>query len=240
MATESRPLSMCDLGFTEESFVIRAPDEAVARQLKKSIRWAASQALRLGKVDTKILYPGCEKPYSILAEWAEPSCFCEATIHQSLSTGINGETLMMVADSDTVQRLYTSPNLPIVKQLLQVVERMIDSDRPMFLLANDTDDQLWLNELACNMIQSSGARAVQRCMRDYWANDSLDDLHKKLRETSQPFDHPYRAILNDEQNDVWFEAVSTYEPIEIGGRSFRLSVNKHFNIIGKAQLQTYR
>jgi hypothetical protein len=147
---------------------------------------------------------------------------------------------MAVITAASVGQVYSSPMLPTTKPLMRTMERMIDSDRPMFLLSNEDDQQLWINQLAADMIQSSGADAVQRCIRDYWNAPDLEDLHKKLRDTSAPFDHPYSAILNDEQSDVWFSAVSRYEPVEIGGKSYRLSVNKHFQIIGRAALTTFR
>lgn len=139
---------------------------------------------------------------------------------------------------EAVQSVYISPSMPINQELYQLMQRLIESDRPMFLLDNENDNQLWLNKLAADMIQSSGDEAVKRCIKDYWEGSSWEDLHKKLRDTSQPFEHPYRAILNDVQKDVWFEAVSRYEPVEINGRSFRLSINQHFQVIGRAQLQT--
>ena len=139
---------------------------------------------------------------------------------------------------ETIQSLYVTPAMPINKELYQLMQRLIESDRPMFLLTNDTDHQVWINQRACDMIQSSGEEAVRRCMRDYWEGSDLESLHTKIRDTSQPFEHRYRAILNDVQNDIWFEAVSRYEPVEINGKSFRLSVNQHFQVIGQAQLQT--
>jgi len=141
---------------------------------------------------------------------------------------------------ESVQSVYVTPAMPVNRELYQLMQRLIESDRPMFLLTNDTDHQVWINQQACDMIQSSGEDAVRRCMRNYWEGNDLQSLHQKLRDTTQPFEHRYRAILNDVQNDVWFEAVSRYEPIEINGRSFRLSVNQHFEIIGKAQLQSAR
>ena len=141
---------------------------------------------------------------------------------------------------ETIQSVYATPAMPINRELYQLMQRLIESDRPMFLLTNDTDHQVWINQHACDMIQSSGDEAVRRCMRNYWEGSDLESLHVKLRDTSQPFEHRYRAILNDMQNDVWFEAVSRYEPVEINGKSFRLSVNQHFQIIGQAHLQTAR
>ncbi len=141
---------------------------------------------------------------------------------------------------EAIQSVYTTPAMPINRHLYQLMQRLIESDRPMFLLTNDTDHQIWINQHACDMIQSSGEEAVRRCIRDYWEGSNWSDLHQKLRDTAQPFEHRYRSLLNDLQNDIWFEAVNRYEPIEINGRSFRLSINQHFEILGKVQLQTAR
>ena len=152
----------------------------------------------------------------------------------------SGDISTIRPETMSPQGVYTTPIMPINRELYQVMQRLIESDRPMFLLTNDTDHQVWINQQACDMIQSSGEEAVRRCMRNYWESSDLESLHQKLRDTTQPFEHRYRAILNDAQNDVWFEAVSRYEPIEIHGKSFRLSVNQHFEIIGRVQLQTAR
>jgi len=156
------------------------------------------------------------------------------------STLLTSSEAISTIRPETIQSLYVTPTMPINRELYQLMQRLIDSDRPMFLLTNDTDHQVWINQRACDMIESSGEEAVRRCMRNYWEGSDLESLHTKLRDTSQPFEHSYRAILNDVQNDVWFEAVSKYEPVEINGRSFRLSVNQHFQVIGQAQLQTAR
>lgn len=141
---------------------------------------------------------------------------------------------------EALDSIYASPSMPINQELYGMMQRLIESDRPMFLLTNDTDHQVWINQRACNMIQSSGEEAVRRCMRDYWEGGDLASLHQKLRDTSQPFEHRYRAVLNDAQRDTWFEAISRYEPVEIGGRAFRLSINQYFEIVGNLQLQTAR
>ena len=156
-------------------------------------------------------------------------------VSSSLSANSNAISTIR---AEAVQGIYVTPAMPISKELHQLMQRLIEGDRPMFLLSNDTDHQIWINQHACNMIESSGEEAVRRCMKNYWEAGDLEALHQKLRDTSQPFEHPYRAILNDVKKDTWFEAVSRYEPIEIDGRSFRLSVNQHFQIIGQAQLQT--
>ena len=145
-----------------------------------------------------------------------------------------------VVNNVLVKQVFNNPRLPVTAEMYKVMGRLIESDDPMFLICNETDDQVWLNQLASDMIQSAGDIAVRRCIRDYWQGEALGVLHTKLRDTSQPFDHAYKAILNDEQPDIWFEAVSKYEPVEIDGRSFRLSTNQFFNIIGKANLQTAR
>jgi len=167
---------------------------------------------------------------------------CPDGSYLSVASGLSSSATgaMNVISSETIQGVYTTPEMPINKELYRLMQRLIESDRPTFLLTNDTDHQVWINQQACDMIESSGEEAVRRCMRNYWEGSDLESLHQKLRDTTQPFEHSYRAILNDAQRDVWFEAVSRYEPIEINGRAFRLSVNQHFQIIGKAKLQLTR
>lgn len=184
---------------------------------------------------------------AVAAEFSQRDRQAIERIKASLSAGsgdMDGE--MTVVTGETLRQVYTSPDLAVNSELHRIMGRMIESDRPMFLLSNggpddpNGDRQLWINELACAMIQSSGGEAVKRSMRDYWNAEDLESLHQKLRDTSQPFAHPYRAILNDDNPDIWFRAVSRYEPVEIGGRSFRLSINQSFEIIGRQELVTFR
>lgn len=194
---------------------LHAETEALQRR-----EYWAGMAVMLQSPKVVIRYPNREgKRFEVSAAMASSSMLT-----------VNPKAVTQIQQSAA---FYRSARLPVVEELLSVMGQMIEADRPMFLLSNDTDDQLWINQIACDMIQSNGADAVRRCMRNYWNAPDLEALHQKLRDTTQPFEHNYRAILNDEQSDVWFEATSRYEPIEINGRSFRLSVNQDFRIIGR-------
>lgn len=201
--------------FTGDSIVVwcESPADARSRVKNEYDKWAAI-ASAFGCQVARLLYPpySSGRAYEVLAT-ANPS--------------------MPVAEN-MLNQVYQSPKLPVSRSLMSVLERMVDSERPMFLLSNETDDQLWLNQLACDMIQSSGSDAVRRCMRNYWNAADLESLHQKMGHTSQSVRHNYRAILNDEQPDIWFEATSIYEPVEIADKSFRLSVNQDFRVLGKS------
>lgn len=202
-----------------------------------------TDSLRFREIQLK--YPGGS--LTISASMAANSAYSSApkvdnfvTPWSVLSGADRSAGNIAVINDNLIKQVFNNPQIPVTIAMHKVMERLIESERPMFLICNETDDQVWLNQLACDMIQSAGDVAVRRCVRDYWEAGSLKNLHTKLRDTSQPFDHPYKAILNDEQPDVWFDAVSRYEPVEIDSRSFRLSTNQFFNIIGKADLQTAR
>ena len=210
------------LGATAIVVFCKSQAEARARVRTEYERWA-ELAARFCKPKALLKYPNCKgEGFPVLASEDAPK-------------------MMLTVNSDLIAQVYTSPLLPVNKPLMQILERMVESDRPMFLLSNPTnlagngrsdgDDQLWLNQLAVDMVQSSGAECVTKNMKNYWNAADLESLHVKLRDASTAFNHQYRAILND-ANPVWFEAVSRYEPVELNGRSFRLSINQDFKILG--------
>lgn len=228
-----------NIGFSEESFLVFAPSREDARNLasrqpEKLAEWAKNFGLEA----TLVRYPSeKKKSYRIPAKIATPAGQNQVSPYSSLSAVSEDQPMFVV---DNISKLiYTSPEMGISLEMMKIMERMIQSDRPMFLLTNgepkdpNGDRQVWLNQLACDMIQSAGNVAVTRSMRDYWNGEDLVSLHQKLRGTSSPFEHRYSAILNDESPDVWFKAVSRYEPIEIDGRSFRLSINQSFELTSK-------
>lgn len=73
---------------------------------------------------------------------------------------------MFVVNNNSM-RVYASPEVGISLELMRVMERMVQSDRPMFLLTNggmddpNGDRQVWINQLACDMIQSAVTRRAQ-------------------------------------------------------------------------------
>lgn len=199
------------------------------------LNWLRSDGLR----KLELGWTGCGQPLSVVD--IDPTICIPSGVKNMSSL-----QPMTIINDDVLHQVYTSPILAINSELHKILGRMIETDRPMFLLSNggfddpDGDRQLWLNQLACDIIQSSGKVAVTRSMRDYWNAEDLVSLHQKLRDTSSPFDHSYSAVLNDENPDIWFQAVNRYEPVTLGGRSFRLGVNQHFEIVGQTQLATYR
>jgi len=232
------------IGMSPESFLVFAPsrEEAFKLATMESER-LAKWALQFGRAATVVRYPG-GKPYRIPAEMAEPETRIVHPINSFAA--VSSDRPMFVVNQNSM-KVYASPDIGIGLDLMKLMDRMVQSDRPMFLLTNgdakdpNGDRQIWINQLACDMIQSAGNVAVTRSMRDYWNAVDLESLHQKLRDTSTPFEHPYSAILNDESPDVWFKAVSRYEPVEIDGRSLRLSINQSFEIVARSpELATFR
>lgn len=211
-----RALSEPSWALGENALIVlcRSESEARTRVRTEYDQWAVLAA-RFCKPKALLKYPRCKgEGFPVLAS--------------------EGSNKMMLVNGEMMAQVYLSPLLPASRPLMQTFQKMLEAERPMFLLSNETDDQLWLNQFAADMIQSSGADAVKRCMRNYWNGADLESLHQKLRDTSQPVLHTYRAILNDEQPDIWFEATSLYESVELGGKSFRLSVNQDFKILGRS------
>ena len=63
-------LNECEIGFTASSFCIHAPTFKSAQELRKSFKWVAMQAQRLGRMDSLIYFPGCVRPYQVPAKMA--------------------------------------------------------------------------------------------------------------------------------------------------------------------------
>lgn len=164
-------------------------------------------------------------------------------IHASLST--SNPNLSIISEQ-SFEGLYVHSGMPINKPLYRLMESFIEASKPKFLLENGSDNQVWINQKAADMIESSGEEAVKRSIANYWRNEDREKLYKKLASSSQPFFHTYRAILNDvakdeQGNPIWFEATSLYTPIEINGRYYRISETQDFKIIGaQPKLATFR
>ena len=230
------------IGFCADGLSLTAPTKKEASRVAElEPETLAKWAHNFGKDATLINYPGGESyriPVAMAKDAPAPINLFKPSNFMSIQKSLNADSgELSVIGADTIQSLWIDSAVPINKPLLALMERLIESDRPMALLANDTDRQVWINELAARQLQSSGSDCVRRTMRHFWEGGDLAALHQTLRDTTQPFEHSYRAILNDAQRDVWFAATARYEPIEIDGKSFRLSINQDFQIIGQTQLQ---
>lgn len=129
------------------------------------------------------------------------------------------------------QNVFTAPEIFIwTKGATALLHRMQESDRPIFLIRNSDDRQVWVNDQAAAIMRSSGSECVVRRVSDYWNPSDLHDLYQKLRQDGgMPFQHSYRARLNDQ--GIWGELTAQYELAEIDGVSYRISTTLHCEVI---------
>jgi PAS domain-containing protein len=129
------------------------------------------------------------------------------------------------------QNVFTAPEIFCWSDLsTAVLNRMRESDNPMFLIRNSDDRQVWVNERAATIMRSSGNECVIRRVSDYWNPADLHDLYQKLsQEGGMPFQHSYRAKLNDQ--DIWGKLTAQYEVVEIDGISYRISTTLNCEVI---------
>jgi len=129
------------------------------------------------------------------------------------------------------QDVFTAPEIFCWTDLsTAVLNRMRESDNPMFLIRNTDDRQVWVNERAAAIMRSSGSECVIRRVSDYWNPADLHELYIKLRQDGgMPFQHSYKAKLNDQ--DVWGKLTAQYEVVEIDGVSYRISTTLNCEVI---------
>lgn len=129
------------------------------------------------------------------------------------------------------QTVFTAPEVFIwTKDATALLNRMQESDRPMFLIRNSDDRQVWVNDKAASIMRSSGSDCVVRRVSDYWNPSDLHDLYQKLRQDGgMPFQHSYRARLNDQ--GIWGELTAQYEIVKIDGVSYRLSTTLNCRVV---------
>lgn len=115
----------CELSIAPDSFVVHAPDLEIARSLKQAIQRMALQALKLGKRETLISYPGCDRPYQIPAKMAMQQ-------EESMG-GVEPPKL----------ELFGADYLKILEHLLQLTQE----GKIVQIVDNDSDRCLHVNNL---------------------------------------------------------------------------------------------
>lgn len=162
----------------------------------------------------------------------------------------SGGTIQNVSPG-ALASLRLNPCIPINHTMLALFERFLESDRPMFLLANQDgngykkDAQLMVNQAAADIMESSTEAMISKNMQNYWNAADLSGLHNMVRAGEQPFSYRYRAIQNDIPDaesglPVWFEATNRYELLHYQGKSFRLSTTQDFKVLGVRRELTVR
>jgi PAS domain-containing protein len=133
--------------------------------------------------------------------------------------------------SGTNQNVFTAPETFIWNdESTALLTRMRESDQPIFLIRNSDDRQLWVNDRAAAIMRSSGSDCVVRRVSDYWNPADLYELQQKLRQDGgTPFQHSYKARLNDE--GLWGNLTAQYEVVAINGVSYRVSTTISCEVI---------
>lgn len=186
-------------------------------------------------------YWACESGYEECRIFAPDGNYVRVSASNTTS-----QPQMLTVTPETLKSVFTNDSLPITREMWQVMEQLIQADRPMGLNMNepigtlDADSQIWVNQLAADMLQSAGKDCTVRNIKKFWRDIDHEALYVKLRDTSLPFHITYSAKLNDPESNVWFEATNLYTPVTINGRSFRLGIVENFEIIGATDYTTVR
>lgn len=136
-----------------------------------------------------------------------------------------------MSNSKTKQDVFTAPEVFVWDdESTALLNRLRESESPMFLIRNSDDRQLWVNDRAAAIMRSSGSECVIRRVSDYWRTSDLHELYRKLRQDGgMPFQHTYQARLNDE--GIWGQLTAQYEVVEIAGISYRISTTLNCDVI---------
>lgn len=118
------------------------------------------------------------------------------------------------------QDVFTAPEIFCWnEQSTALLNRLRESELPMFLIRNFDDRQIWVNDRAAAIMKSSGSECVIRRVSDYWRASDLHELSRKLRQDGgMSFQHSYQAKLND--SGIWGQLTAQYEVVEIAKRLF--------------------
>jgi PAS domain-containing protein len=136
-----------------------------------------------------------------------------------------------MSSSKQKQDVFTAPEIFCwTDNSLAILNRMRETENPMFLIRNADDRQVWVNDRAASIMRSSGNECVIRKVSDYWNPEDLHELYQKLKlKGGMVFEHSYKAKLNDQ--GLWGQLTAQYQVIEIDGVSYRISTTLNCDVI---------
>jgi PAS domain-containing protein len=191
-----------------DALIISCPSGEDATKLIKSAASILRDWATKFQIPVLVKTPDCQKPFKI-----PPSKRLIMRNLQSKQDVFTAPEIFCWSDSSTA-----------------ILDRMRETDNPMFLIRNSDNRQVWVNERAATIMRSSGSECVIRKVSDYWYPEDLHELYRKLRQMGGlPFEHTYRAKLNDE--GIWGQLTAQYEVVEIDGLSYRISTTLNCEII---------
>ncbi len=190
-----------------EALIISCPSGEDATKLIKSAASLLRDWATKFQLPVLLKAPDCHKPFKIPPKQG-----------------------FLMSSSQSKQNVFTAPEVFCWSDnSTAVLDRMRQTDNPMFLIRNSDDRQVWVNERAATIMRSSGSDCVIRRVSDYWNAADLHELYKKLRQDGgMPFEHSYKAKLNDQ--GVWGQLTAQYEVVEIDGTTYRISTTLNCEI----------
>jgi len=117
--------------------------------------------------------------------------------------------------------VFPSNGLTLTRSMLQVLDRMLESERPMALIHIPTQKQVAINSGFVNLLDTPPEVATSRCVKIGWNPEDLNNCNT-LIEQRRKFELQYRTALNPR-----VYGVATGE-IELVCDEYRLNTNLDF------------
>lgn len=193
----------CDVIFNEQGLTLLCDSVEVARNLLKQPSEIATWAARLRSKEAFIKCPVSQgfRIFRVPISLAQQEPESKPVVHE--------------------ENWIFSGSLALNKTLIQILNRMLESERPMAMVEMITDQQLWINEPMQKLLQTPATEATTRCMKDFWLPGDLELLKRRCHQESK-FVHHYEGGLNPR---TWAELTTDFELIEAGDKFYRLATN---------------
>jgi hypothetical protein len=117
--------------------------------------------------------------------------------------------------------VFPSNGLTLTRSMLQVLDRMVESERPMALIHIPTQKQVAINSGFVELLDTPPDVATSRCVKIGWNPEDLNSCNT-LIEQRRKFELQYRTALNPR-----VYGVATGE-IELVCNEYRLNTNLDF------------
>jgi hypothetical protein len=193
----------CDVIFNEQGLTLLCDSVEVARNLLKQPAAIATWAVRLRSKEAFIKCPVSQgfRVFRVPVSSAEQPPEPKPVVRE--------------------ENWIFSGSLALNKTLIQILNRMLESERPMALVEMISDRQLWINDPMQQLLQTPTTEATQRCMKDFWLPGDLELLKHRCHQETK-FVHHYEAGLNPQ---LWADLSTEFELIEAGDNFYRLATN---------------
>ncbi|MCT7971125.1 hypothetical protein [Laspinema olomoucense] len=193
----------CDVIFNEQGLTLLCDSVEVARNLLKQPSAIATWAVRLRSKEAFIKCPVSQgfRVFRVPVCLAEEPPEIKPVVHE--------------------ENWIFSGSLALNKTLIQILNRMLESERPMALVEMVSDRQLWINEPMQQLLETPATEATQRCMKDFWLPGDLELLKQRCHQETK-FVHHYEGGLNPQ---LWADLSTEFELIEAGDKFYRLATN---------------